>query len=125
VAVAESKPSKATRTSRLPEDWPAEIRTHIFMRLEGDQWSAVDAEFSRAAMGRSQEEALASITRMMSSYVMSSLKDGVASYAEIRRPLPRRKVLEWHLRVKFKSLFKKSAKTADEQDLVVPGLVTC
>jgi hypothetical protein len=68
---------------------PANGKTFVGIKRDGDQWYAVFLEFNIAGTGASQREAVKDATRLLATHLVYSFTTG-KTFEESRRPVPRR-----------------------------------
>lgn len=87
----------AATTTHGPKDTAAtdqqSVSVQIFMRREGDHWSAVAPDFTIAGRGDTPDEALANVAQLLADYLVVSLREGVSVEDAKRRP-----PLAWRIR---------------------------
>jgi hypothetical protein len=108
-----------------PEGWPTFIRTKVFYGREDDHWYAIDADFDIASMGATADEALASLQRMVSSYLTSYVHEG-QDFATTKRPIPFKQRLKLRTQVllgKPLRVLRRGQDTAQEGDFLFPSMI--
>ena len=121
---ASTPPADGRRAHSNPHDgWPPVIRTKVFYGREEDHWFALDVDFDIASMGSTADEALASLTELVSSYLESCAQDGTP-FEDARRPIPRVVRLRLHLRALASKILRRFVRSAEarEGELVLPPI---
>jgi predicted RNase H-like HicB family nuclease len=96
VRLIESEGSEVAE-SVVRTDWPEEIRLRVWIKHEDDGiYGALVEDFYVAGQGDSPEAALVNARELTIAYLNSQLADGF-SYADSRRPIPRRMRLKFQI----------------------------
>lgn len=95
MATAEKPADDRQAANDVLPGWPRVIRSKVFYGREDEHFFAIDADFDIVTQAATVDEALASLSRLLCSYLNSCVADGI-TLDEARRPIPVRLRLKLH-----------------------------